>query len=563
MSEAYRRLVEHLPPRSPAGARDLNADPRALRAVLDALPMANFGVALKRLLDALQALNRHSFDGAQRLDGLEVLRESASQLLASADRQIGGTSFPLPRQKAELGELALQFRGEFATGYRIALAELCKPNGAVPFMRGKQVALAAVRALQHGGDWLAGAYLMYRTPPLGAWRALHDVYRFVASLRLDDRAVDEVDARGMYAQALLLALGNPYRHTQREQAELATLVRVVAPLARLHAGNGGGHDVPVDTDADAGPGYVPDERAHAAHDMLSLDIGAVLALVDRQIAAMPADAASVPVPQRGGTALVVDAALLQRVAMDWGARATRGHERLGGGYLLDSVLGLHDLHYVLAGGEGFDAFMQRVRGQAISLSEADRAASWRTGASEFSRATRLPVRVVDQGLGGYRLLWERGDGGASARARVSELVGLALPDPGDGDVEWMIGVIRWIRIDDQGRVDAGVELLARRALPVGVRALDRKQAPVPLRGLLLTPLAAEDGADYAALVTATELDRMTTEVDLAVPTDLRGPPLPARSAHALGLRVIEATGIFQHFALPEAAAAAPELQAAG
>ena len=141
MSDAWRRLVDHLPPRSPAAARDANADPRALRAVLDALPMANFGVALKRLLDSLQRLNRHSFEGPQRLDGLEVLRESALQLLASADRQIGGTSFPLPRQKAELGELALQFRGEFATGYRIALAELCKPNGAVPFMRGRQVAM--------------------------------------------------------------------------------------------------------------------------------------------------------------------------------------------------------------------------------------------------------------------------------------------------------------------------------------------------------------------------------------------------------------------------------------
>ncbi|HEX7769101.1 MAG TPA: hypothetical protein VF422_03635, partial [Dokdonella sp.] len=327
MSDAWRRLVEHLPPRSPAAARDANADPRALRAVLDALPMANFGVALKRLLDSLQRLNRHSFEGPQRLDGLEVLRESALQLLASADRQIGGTSFPLPRQKAELGELALQFRGEFATGYRIALAELCKPNGAVPFMRGRQVALAVVRALQHGGDWLAGAYLMYRTPPLGAWRALHDVYRFAVSLRLDDRAVDDVDARGLYAQALLLALGNPYRHTQREQADLAALVRALAPLARLHAGNGGGHDVPVDTDTDAGPGYVPDERTQAAQDMLSLDIGAVLALVDRQLAAAPAGAATIAVPQRGGTALAVDAALLQRVATDWGARATRGHER--------------------------------------------------------------------------------------------------------------------------------------------------------------------------------------------------------------------------------------------
>src|SRR5690606_9034976 len=306
MTDAWRRLLEHLPPRSPATVREASADPRALRAVLEALPMANFGVALKRLLEALQALNRHSLDGAQRLDGLELLRGSALQLLASADRQIVGTSFPLPRQKAELGELALQFRGEFATGYRIALAELCKPNGTVPFMRGRQVALAAVRALQQGGDWLAGAYLLYRTPPIGAWRALHDVYRFTASLRLDDRAVDEVDARTLYAQALLLALGNPYRHTQREQVELASLVRVVAPLARLHPGNGGVHDIPVDTENDAGPGYVPDERAQGALDMLALDIGAVLALVDRQLAAMPADAASVPVPQRGGTSLSVD-----------------------------------------------------------------------------------------------------------------------------------------------------------------------------------------------------------------------------------------------------------------
>ena len=551
MSEAYRRLVEHLPPRA-AATRDANADPRALRAILDALPMANFGVALRKLLEALQALNGHAFDGAQRLDGLEVLREPAMQLLTSADRQIVGASFPLPRQKAELGELALQFRGEFATGYRIALAELCKPNGSVPFMRGRQVALAAVRALQHGSDWLAGAYQIYRTPPLGAWRALHDVYRFAVSLRLDDRAIDETDARGVYAQALLLALANPYRHTQREQVELVALVRVVAPLARLHVGNHGGHDVPIDADADAGPGYLPDERLAGAAARLALDIGPALELVDRQLASMQAAAISVPLPQRGGTALQVDAALLRKVATAWGARATRGHERLGGGYMLDSVLGLHDLHYVLAGGEGFDAFMQRVRGQAISLSEADRASSWRTGASEFARATRLPVRVVDQGLGGYRLLWDRGDGGAAARARVSELVGLALPDPGDGDVEWMIGVIRWIRIDDQGRVDAGVELLARRALPVGVRSLDHMQARVPLRGLLLTPLAAEDGADYAALVTATELDRLTTEVDLAVPTDLRGPPLPARSARALGLRVVEATGTFQHFALPDA-----------
>src|SRR5690606_36692904 len=128
--------------------------------------------------------------------------------------------------------------------------------------------------------------------------------------------------------------------------------------------------------------------------------------------------------------------------------------------------GLHDLHYMLAGGEHFDAFLQRVRGEVISLSESDQAPVWRNAGTNGAREMRLPVRVIDHGLGGYRLLWERGDGAVSARARVSEVVGLSLPDTGDSGFDWMVGVIRWIRIDDHGRVDAGVELLARRALPV-------------------------------------------------------------------------------------------------
>ena len=70
---------------------------------------------------------------------------------------------------------------------------------------------------------------------------------------------------------------------------------------------------------------------------------------------------------------------------------------------------------MLAGEEDFATFLGRVRGEAISLSEADRRANWRTGMADPGRAVRLPARVLDQGLGGYRVLWEQG---AGVRARV-------------------------------------------------------------------------------------------------------------------------------------------------
>ncbi|HEY6940985.1 hypothetical protein [Dokdonella sp.] len=555
MNDAYRSLIAPLPP---ASGGSFAHDARALHAWIDALPMANFPIAARRMLDGLQAFNRTRSDGTRRLDALEALRGAVAQLATAADKQIVGSSFPLPAQKRELGELALGFQSELALGYRLALAEACAPAGSVPFLRGKQVALAATRALQHGGEWLNKACLLYRTPPAGAWQALHDVYRYIASLRLADRAIEDVngsiDARTAYVQALLIALANPYRYTQREQGELVALARVLAPLAQLSE-RGSDGAVVVRTQIDRGPGYLPEESAEPAPDGLSLHLAAMLASVDEQLAAVEG-ARSVALRGRGGPAQTIDAPLARRFLAGWSAHGERNHARVGGGHLLDTVIGLHDLHATLAGGEDFETFMQHVRGQVISLADLDYGAAWAKRAGGGMRTVRFPARVVDQGLGGYRLLWERGSGGESVRARVAELVGLSLPAGPDGERgDWMVGVIRWIRIDDDGRVDAGVELLARRALPVGLRPVDDGRRP-PVRGVLLAPLNAgalnpEPGIDYDALLASTEIDRGVRELELTAPPDLIGPPMPARSARLGNLRVLEATGIYQHFGLSQ------------
>ena len=142
----------------------------------------------------------------------------------------------------------------------------------------------------------------------------------------------------------------------------------------------------------------------------------------------------------------VDIDLTRRLVDGWTSDGLRGHSRLPGGHVLQSVIGLHDLHFVLAGNEDFDSFLRRVRGTTISLSDRDSAASWATSSGEQMRTQRMPARIVDQGLGGYRLSWERGGPGESVRAKVGELVGLSLPDGSNAAPDWMVGTIRSIRV---------------------------------------------------------------------------------------------------------------------
>ncbi|HJT99521.1 MAG TPA: hypothetical protein VJ696_14480 [Rhodanobacteraceae bacterium] len=554
MNDRYRRLLRATPDRHAPTAGAFATEPRALRSWVAALPLANFNATAKLLLDGLRQINRMRVDAVQRLDALEILRHPVAQLAALTDKQIVGASFPLPPQKVELGAIALEFQSELALGYRIALGELCAPSGSVPFMRAKQVALAGVRALQHGGEHLGKAYLLYRTPPSGVWQSLHDVYRFMTMVRFDDRAVEDpllgsaVNARLAYGHALLLALANPYRYTQRELLEVIAFTRTVAPYGELRTGaiDGG---LAMNTDSDHGPGYLPEERGQGELEVLSIVLKPLLDFIETQIGMLPPGARVATFRLRGGPPVQIDIELVRRLVDGWTATGERTHARLGGGYYLDTVLGLHDLHFVLAGNEDFESFLRRVRGQGISLSESDRIASWAIAASESARATRLRARVLDQSLGGYRLLWERGPNGEAVRARIGELVGLALPEPGEGMPDWMIGTIRWIRIDDEGRVDAGVELLSRRALPVGVRHLEETGLHSAMRGLLLTSLRPDETAP-TSLITPGLFERASSAIELSIPADPQGRPAPARAERVRGMGLIEATGIYLQFALP-------------
>jgi hypothetical protein len=482
MTSPYRRLGEGLAAKQPPAKDAFQTDPRALRQWIAALPMANAGATARLLYQALRELNNIAIDPNVRLAALEALRAPIGQIADWVDRQIVGSTFPLPPQKQQLGTIARDFQHELALGYRTTVFNFCGPDGKVPFLKGKSVALALERAIAHLGAQLSKAYLLYATPPTGLWKTMHDLYRFAVLTRLDDKPVEdpllgeaELTPRAAYAHALLLAISNPYRLTQKEIHDSYLVTRVWAPGCRIGEGRLGDRAFAVPLDSDAGPGYLPEERSGDAAAVLSFDPSPLEAELERQLSLVAGVGGAISFRLRNAPAVSIGPDLVRRLMQSWQPLSDRTHARLPAGHQLDTLIGLHAVHYYLAGAVDFETFVRRTCGPAVHFNERDRAASWTT-APDAGKPECFGAVVRDQSLGGYRIEWE---GAASVRARVGEVIGLApLAEEGE-EQDWMVGLIRWMRIDPHGKVDAGIELLARQARAAVLRVIDGAGHPKP------------------------------------------------------------------------------------
>jgi cyclic-di-GMP-binding protein len=558
MSALFQRLVRDLPERHAAGKNSFATDGKSLRAWISHLPLANPGATARLLIGGLREMNQLRIDPLQRLEALEVLRQPVDQIIVTLDKQVLGDSFPLPPQKHQLGQLAQEFERELAQGYGAVVYDLCAPAGAVPFMRGKAAALALTRAIQHRGAYLYQAYLLYHAPPTGAWQNLHDLFQFAVAVQADDKAFEDalcggaqISARMAYIHALLFALSNPYRFTQKENGDIYDLTRIWASRCELREGRAPAGAIAIRTDSDQSLGYLPEEREIPGEGLWALEISGLLRFLQGQLAMLPPGISSTEFRLRGGSTAHAEVSFVERLMHSWENGSERSQQRLAAGHQLDTVIGLHDVHFVLAGNQDFDSFLRKTRGVAISLHENDRVASWASNPAGGApiKIKHLNAKVIDQSLGGYRVVWEKIEG---MRVRVGELLGLApLADDGDAQ-DWMIGTIRWLRIEPSGVMDAGIELLSRRALPVGLRSFDAQNVPrSAMRGVLLEALQAnEDGTQRHSILAPHLFDRDASEIELTRPGDPFNWPPEAVVETLRNVRVSENGGGYLRVDIP-------------
>jgi hypothetical protein len=554
----YRRLGENLLERRAPPRDAFQIEPKALKRWIDALPLANASVAARMLFQAIRELNCMTVDPVARLTALEALRAPVLQLTEAIDRQVVGSSFPLPPQRAQLGAAARDFQQQMALGYRLAVYELCAPDGRVPFLRGKTAALALERAIGHLGAELCKGYYLYAAPPDGLWRMVNALFGFALACRVDDKSVDDPVAGGSstprqtFAQVLLLAISNPYRLTQKEIQEASQVIRAWASLPVLRGAVAGESVCAVPLDADRGPGYLPEERSAEGAARMSFDTAPLEVELNRQLALVDGLGGSLSFRVRGGPAASIGADLVRRLVANWRFNPERAFRRLPAGHLLDTAVGMHAVHYFLAGGVDFEAVVRRACGTAVHVTERERSGGF--GGAEIGRPELHRARVLDQGLGGYRVLWERAD---SVRARIGEVVAVAAStdaeDPAavaPDERDWMVGVIRWMRIGANGSVDAGIELLAREARAAVVRSMDGQRHPRPsARGLLLQAPRG-DFAASASVIAPALLERGAPSYEFRAMAGRWSSADELEIIEQPGIEVAEQTASFLRIVLP-------------
>ena len=462
MSDSYKRLCEDLP--AATGGAGFATEPRKVKAWVAALPRANAQATEQELARALASLASQRLEGGARLGALEEIRAAAIESITLLERQFSTSPLPLPPDKARAAAVAESFHVLMAHAYRGAAVDLCAPSGSVPFLRGGAVLTALERAAWHYSRALAMAWRVYRPASAGVWLGLHRVHRFAVQLKLDRKATEDkvagasVDVNSIYVQALLLAAVNPYAFGQAEQDSLWPIARAFTARCGLVEQAPDGLAPVVPDDADRGPGTGAGEESHS----LWLDLRAFADEVERALSRVR-DGQSEIVPA-AGPGFRVGNDLLIRLRRAFGQIAARGLVRLPAGHRLDTVLGLSGLHYFLAGQRDFDTFMKQSAQGTVHVIAG---AAWTQGAASMTKVPRFTGKVLDQSLGGYRMAWASAE---QARARVGELVGLNFGDEGE-EQAWMVGVMRWLRYEDDGSLSAGVELLSRRSSAVALRVV--------------------------------------------------------------------------------------------
>ena len=486
MVDHYRELVKDLS----APAEFVAADAARVARSIEQLPMASPVVATVELARVLDVLAQpEALSPVEREKCLSLARRQIDALLGGVRAQIIGESHPLPPAKADMAAALLALCARYGTACCIAVHEATAPAGRVSLFARARVAGLLGQALDGLAQALVLAYQLYETPPDGLWKRLHAVYGFAAARGLGKRETDagghRVSLSRRYVAALLLAMSNPYAFQRNELAQVVDACRVLARHAGLVDHLGGAAAVASDAGG-SGPGYLPQERGRPERGELALNLEPLIAAAEERLVQTPPEQDAVALSSRREGSVEVPRYLLQRLVRAWRGSVERGHERMHTEHALDTVLGLHAVHQVLAGGQGFDSFQRQLGGHEIELGSQD-AAAW-TGSASTGSVIVTAVRVLDQSLGGYRLLWPAQQ---RPRVRIGELVGLAMHAQEHGDTavgapQWLIGLVRWLRGTSNGSLHVGIELLAAQARPAVVRGIDAGGTRGPtLRALIL------------------------------------------------------------------------------
>ncbi|WP_156782640.1 hypothetical protein [Acidihalobacter yilgarnensis] len=500
--------------------------PRPLRRWLKALPLVDMGETTRLIYNGLLTLNQAQLPAGQRIQNMELIRESAQAVLQHLARQFIARSLPLPPRGRKILRLLLRLHKELSTGYKLALRDASKGEA----LSSKLLTLATHRALRHMGLIHLQAAQMYETEPAGMWHDIHLLYAFAEEHQLTANVVKDNTYHNIrqssiaeaYLQIALLALTTPTTLRQGEAERLASFFEKTATLVSIDnqpvtdASNG---VYLINLDLDRPPAYTTLTDIPAASSLRSIASDRLLTQLRAQL---QGSATGLPGTQAAG---ILPPELARRLLLTLTQHAKRDFARADRDERIYVAIGLDSIHRAIqadperptAHGESLKAaglpdMARSLKLQTISehhrTHNADPTnyydpnatsddiwrlvvndALWDRNAPPQDTADFMPAdsaadvdqnppqewahwRLLNASPGGYCISWEQP---GPARSQVGELI--ALREREGRKTLWRIGLIRWMRnIPEQGLI-IGIQLLAARSYQITVHAAQTRRHP--------------------------------------------------------------------------------------
>lgn len=512
-----KTLGLELPARSKPGKEAFDLRPRHVEEWLSNLPRGNIGETARQMFMALVDTNRLDYPHQNRIQFLEITRDTVAYVTESMRRHFIGINAPMPEKNWKIAEATREIFQAQATAYLIATEDLL--HHTFLFADSHSLNVLVHRAITALGRVMLTCYQCYIPLPPRIWQQLNHLYSLAAERNIHNnnisdsqhRFVQKTSITNEYTRLLLLGLASPYRLRHGEVTKVYDILERWNSKCRLHAPGEARPDT--DNTMQFGVNLEGDEPARSLAMMREQGHPEQFHVLDTRPLA---NAIRKDIKQGfggGDTTLTgiemnrpdLSNDLMRRLLIAWCVIPKRGFPRSELEEAVQVTLGLNTTHQVIITGTRKKAAEENTFSHTAQFAAGKESTGinnvpvivpdvwdmiYYSGSNQVEgievleeqfQKEQQPNQTVPRNLyhpETWAILNESARGYCiqsvnrpkEARAQVGELVGIRR-SIGGHTWKWGIGVIRWLKADDANRLMLGIEMLTPDAAAIGVRGV--------------------------------------------------------------------------------------------
>ncbi len=507
-----------------------------------ALPLADTGVAAKKLFVAQEEILNTPLTAKERFDIMELLRSPNKIIGTALKRHYIEQRAPLTDHKLTIANLRQTLSTHMSDNYKLILEELHK-SPLTTDVNKEFMATTICRILYYLNILLICRYQLYAFPPSNIWREIHLLYKYARDRNLLELHVpcqfspneNKTSVLESYTRIIMLYATDPYQWRQREQHSLNKAIELWALYPTIYKFE----QIPdkkagiyiIDLDKDAPPTLYSFKNTTITPTCIALDLANCVNHLQEISDKMKAGQMQAKMEHSGDPEFIVTTPTISKLINIWSQNIARSAPRVPTQAQIKIAFGLATAHYYLNDEQEFNAHPTNIFTGIVTETNAPK--------QQTSATTNLPELEVSEEEETLEDLKEKLSFDEVKGKTEKPITTVAEPEPiveeeiskeelyhmyfynienisptgfcivirdksyppfQAGEVvvfkntettnaQWSIGAVRWLRRTKEDEFQIGIQIITEQAKPAGIQMLrGDKPATRLLRCIVLPPM---------------------------------------------------------------------------